>query len=141
MLVRGSEPATCEIQALAREPIARIEIIANGQMVDEWKSPGKPTQEVNLTRKLDLKGRSWVAARCFLAPGDTIRFAHTSPVYLSGARNSWDARSDAKYFVQWIDDLVSTTNADKARFKSDAERKEVLALYQKARDFYARRAR
>jgi hypothetical protein len=57
-------------------------------------------------------------------------------VYLDG---SFDARDDARYFLAWMDQLIGLTKADAKRFRNDAERGQVLALYERARVFYARR--
>jgi hypothetical protein len=55
--------------------------------------------------------------------------AQTSPVYLPGR---WDARADAQYFVDWIDALIAASRDDPKRFSGEAERDEVLALYEQA---------
>jgi hypothetical protein len=62
---------------------------------------------------------------------------HTSPVYLDGR---FDARGDARYFLAWMDELIGLTTADAKRFRNPAERDQVLALYERARAFYTRRA-
>ena len=85
---------------------------------------------------LDAGRHTWVAARRFLKPEGTIRFAHTNPVYLTG---TWDSSADAQYFITWIDDLIAETNADPNRYATEAEKQENLALYGQAREFYARR--
>jgi TolB protein len=138
--VLGEEAVTCELEASAREPVSRIEFVANGDVVDTWTPGSTPIKKVKLSRKLNLAGHTWLAARCFLAPGETIRLAHTSPVYLSGPEARWDARQDARYFLKWLDELTAVTKSEKDRFKDNAERREVLAIYSKARAFYARLA-
>jgi hypothetical protein len=123
------------VEAIARDPLDRIEIIGNGTILKtitpavnsrRWKEP------VNL----DTRKHSWVAARCYVKNDATVRFAHTSPVYLPGI---WDARADAQYFVAWIDELISLSTQDPKRFASEAERDEVIGLYRQARDFYSRK--
>ena len=39
-----------------------------------------------------------------------------------------------------MDELIGQTKADAKRFRDAAERDQVLALYERARAFYARRA-
>ena len=138
--VRKGKAVTCELDASAREPIARIELVANGEIVYTWTPGPTPAKKVKLSRKLNLVGHTWLAARCFLSPGDTIRFAHTSPVYLSSPDVRWDAHRDAQYFIRWLDELITLTESEKGRFENDAERREVLALYSRARAFYVKLA-
>lgn len=125
------------IEARAREPIDRVEIVANGQVVQNLAAPPGATS-FKKEHSFDPGNHSWVAARCFLKPGSTIRLAHSSPVYLPG---KWDARADAQYFLAWIDELIAETTADPARFANAGERDQVLRLYREARAFYESRAR
>jgi hypothetical protein len=134
--LRAGEPLACEVEASARDPIARIELVANGKLVDSWRPGGASIRTMRLKRKLNLVGHTWLAARCFLVPGDTIRFAHTSPIYLSGREAHWDAEQDARYFCQWLDELAAMTKSEKDRFKDDAKRRDVLAIYGQALAFY-----
>ncbi|MEK7405741.1 MAG: hypothetical protein AAB225_11590 [Acidobacteriota bacterium] len=125
------------VEARAHEPIDRVEIVANGTVLKRWTPPASAkTFKGSFT--FDARKHSWVAARCFLKPGATIRLAHSSPGYLPG---KFDARADARYFVEWIDELIAQTAADRARFTSDAERDEVLALYRQARAVYEAKTR
>jgi hypothetical protein len=63
-----------------------------------------------------------------------VQFAHTSPIYLPG---TWDASADARYFVDWIDELIALTDSDSKHFRNDAEKQEILMLYRRARSFYS----
>ena len=69
--------------------------------------------------------------------GYTIRFAHTSPIYLPG---KLDASEDARYFADWIDELIAQTKSDSKHFRNDSEKQEILALYRQALSFYAAKA-
>lgn len=125
-LVRGT------VAARSREPLDRIEIIANGQII-QWFPIPPGTLRYNGDFEFDPKAYSWVAARCFLRTGATVRLAHTSPVYLQG---HWDCQPDAQYFVNWMNDLMNQTKADPKRFSSPAEREETLRTYERALTFY-----
>jgi hypothetical protein len=114
------------VSATAREPIDRVEIVANGEIIAD--GPGG-----QLEQKISLDGYSWVIARCYLAPGDTVRLAHSSPIYIRGA--SWDAAADKAYFVRWIDDLIAES-ADPERFANTDQRDEVIHIYETARRHY-----
>ena len=126
---------TGSVEARAREPIDRVEIVANGRIVASF--PGNGTRPIKKEFSLPAENYTWLAARCFLRTAYTVRLAHTSPVYLDG---SWDAREDARYFVAWIDELMAQAAADPQRFASASERDQVLALYGSARQFYEKRA-
>jgi hypothetical protein len=60
--------------------------------------------------------------------------AQSKPVFFNDA--VWDARKDAQFFVDWMDELIEQTKNDSQRFSSDAERDSVLSTYQQARNFY-----
>jgi hypothetical protein len=134
---RAGSRLTASLEARAREAIERVEIVANGEVLKQF-SPKADSRSFKAAYSFDPKNHSWVAARCFLKPGATIRLAHSSPVYLDGR---WDARADARYFFGWIDELIAQTTADAKRFANPAERDQMLALYREARAFYEARAR
>ena len=115
-----------DARAVAREPIDRIELVANGRVIQTVRA-GRAQFAV------DARQYSWCAVRCFLETPDNIRLAHSSPIYLDGR---YDAREDASYFVSWIDALIEQTNEDPGRFRNEAERDEALANYRRAREFY-----
>jgi hypothetical protein len=123
------------VEALSREPIDRVEIVANGEVVRTFAVSGAMKWRDSFT--FDAKNYSWVAARCFARNPSTVRMAHTSPVYLAG---KWDASADAAYFREWIDELINESKGDPKRFADSVAREEVLALYGRAREFYAARA-
>ena len=56
--------------------------------------------------------------------------AHTSVFDLPGV---WNPDADARYFVEWIDDLLAK---DAVRGRED-----LIALYRRAREFYASKLR
>ncbi len=126
----GARKARVRVQA--REPIDRVELVANGRILRTFTMEAG-TREWQGEAAFDAGSHSWIAARCFLKSGITVRMAHSSPVYLNG---KWDAREDARYFADWIDALIAETTNDSARFRSDKEREEVLDLYRKARAVY-----
>jgi len=120
------------VEVLAREPIDRVELVANASLIHSFPlKPGATRFQGKFA--LDPNRYSWVAARCFLKRGSSIRLAHSAPVYLPA---NWDSRADAQYFLDWIDELIAETVKDPERFAAPSERDEILALYRKARAFY-----
>jgi len=120
------------VEARAARPLDRIEVVANGRII-QWfpVPPGRLEYKAEFT--FDPAQYSWIAARCFLRPGVTIRMAHTSPVYLKG---HYDCRPDAQFFIGWMNDLIRETQADPQRFSSPSQREEILKIYAKALAFY-----
>ncbi len=125
-----------DVKALAREPIVRIEIVANGKIIKSWELKANQTR-AQKNADLDVHGYSWVAARCFLNTSYTVRLAHSSPVYLHG---TWDSSADAKYFIDWIDQLMVyvRSQADKHLITPD-QLNQLLANYTQARQVYERK--
>ena len=121
------------VDVRSREPLDRIEIVANGRVVQQFPAPaGKTSFHTEVT--MESGEYTWVAARCFEKSGATIRMAHSKPVFFNDA--VWDARLDAQYFVDWIDELIAQTKQDPQRFSNEDERNAVLSIYQQARNFY-----
>ena len=78
----------------------------------------------------------WVAARAFEPAGRTIRFAHTSPVYVDvGVPRS--AAEDAGFFLAWIDREMAFFKAAPG-FRQPSDREDMLMFFAEARDVYAR---
>jgi hypothetical protein len=126
-----------DASAEAREPIDRMELVANGQVVEKISAPAN-AHRMQAHFQIDPRKYSWCAVRCFLKTPDNIRLAHSSPIYLPG---KWDARADAAYFAAWIEQLIQQTVEDTKRFPSDSQREEVLATYRQALAVYREKAR
>ena len=126
---RRAGSLTIEARALAREPIDRIELVANGKIVARVSAA-----KARFT--IDPRQYAWCAVRCFLKTPDNIRLAHSTPIYLDGR---CDNRADAAYFVAWLDDLMAQTMQDAKRFRNDEERDMVMGNYRDARAFYRSR--
>jgi hypothetical protein len=120
------------VEAQARELIDRIEIVANGRVLKRY-TPGAGELAFKGEFSFEESAYSWVLARCFLKPGATIRLAQSSPVYLPGR---WDARGDARYFMTWIDDLITLHLTGVTEVTSSEHREQLLSLYRRARAFY-----
>ena len=131
---RHGSRVTVDVTARAREPIDRVEIVANGKVIQSWK-PGKGAKCFRGFASLPIGNHSWMAARCFLTTDYAVRLAHSSPVYLDG---KWDAHEDALYFVEWIDGLIAHVHAEANRHMLSSEQADqLIATYRKARAIYA----
>lgn len=124
--ISPGRPLRVAVTAEAREPIVRVEIVANGKVVAD--SSGS-----KLAAEIEPKNFTWLAARCYLKPAVTVRLAHSSPIYLTGPGRAWDISDDKAYFVKWIDDLIAESESDPQRFQTADQKKEVLGIYSAAR--------
>jgi len=125
------------VDARSREPLDRIEIVANGQIVSTIDVPeGQTSYQAELGMESGV--HTWVAARCYTRNPHTIRMAHSRPVRL--VDGSWDAAGDARFFVQWMDELIAQTGENAERFDNEEQRQEVLRLYNMAREEYLKKA-
>jgi len=127
--VRAGRPLRVVSEAQAREPINTVEIVANGRIVAS-------TGGSRLEAEIDPGNLTWLAARCTLKTEVTVRLAHTSPVYLSGEKPTWDPAEDRAFFRKWIDDLIAETEADPKRFAKVDQKDEILSIYAEARKHY-----
>jgi hypothetical protein len=82
----------------------------------------------------------WFVARCFERAGSTIRFAHTSPIYLRFDGDSGIVAQDAQFLVKWIEREIAFYQAETG-FKEPRHREEMIALFQKAKGVYERLAK
>ena len=74
-------------------------------------------------------------ARCFERAGSTIRFAHTSPIYLRFDGDTGVVAKDAQFLLKWIEREIAFYRAEPG-FKEPSHREEMIALFQKARAVY-----
>jgi len=119
------------VEVRSRDPIDRIEVIANGRIVQSFRAPANSLY-LRRAFSVDARRHSWYAVRAFIHNANTVRLAHSAPVYLPGR---WDASEDARYFIDWIDQLVA--NITDTRVPDPAQRDELLSYYRMAREFYA----
>jgi hypothetical protein len=77
----------------------------------------------------------WFVARCFDRAGSTIRFAHTSPIYLKFDGDTGVVTQDAQFLLNWIEREFAFYQAEPG-FKEPSHRAEMIALFQKARAVY-----
>jgi hypothetical protein len=126
------------VEARSLGALERVELLYRGRVVRafrEFDGEGRLTSEFDFAPDTD----GWLAARAFEKPGRTIRFGHTSPIYLDlGAPAS--AAEDAHFFLDWIDREVRLYQASTS-FRSEADRTAMLAFFAKGRAVYEQLAR
>ena len=98
--VHLSGAGTVEVQADAESvlPIGALQIVVNGDVVDEVVEPST-SRRLHLATGVRIESDSWIAARCggpryfdgpsHRGPWDRRIFAHTSPVYVACGPGEW----------------------------------------------------
>ncbi len=119
--------------ALSREPLDRIELVGNGRIIETHRiADGQSESSTSFT--VDETKYSWVAVRCYARTRATVRMAHSQAIQLKG---HWDAGDDAKFFVDWIDELIEISERETDRFSDASKQDAVIDIYRRARKFYA----
>ncbi|PYV10569.1 MAG: hypothetical protein DMG07_20910 [Acidobacteria bacterium] len=139
-ILRSRAPARVKIraEALSTRPLERVEILFRGRVLKKVEAPsGSRSWTAELETTLDESG--WVAARCFEPAARTIRFAHTSPVYVEIGSKRAPAGEDARFFIDWIDREIDFYSRETG-FREPAHRDAMIALFKSARGVYERLA-
>ena len=123
-------------EAVSRNPMDRLEILFKGRTVRAASGAGKLTVDFTM----DVGETGWFAARAFEKQDRTIRFAHTSPVYVERPGDAGIVPADAHYFVEWIDREIRHYQ-HLSGFREQAHREQMLALFTAARKVYEKLAR
>jgi hypothetical protein len=123
----------------SRVPVERFEVVVNGSVAISRSVPGG---SLKIDEEVAIERSAWIAARATgpwhrMILNDTHAFAHTSPVYVSVNGENIAFRSDALFYVDWIDKLIALVEK-RGRFSAEAKRSEVVELFRKAREIYAR---
>jgi hypothetical protein len=112
------------IEVISRDELDRVELVANGKVIQSWKPAGKRFRSA---LDLDVASHSWVAARCYAKNDATVRMAHTGPVQLPGKA---DGRRDATYYREWIEELQRNPKTPSGTRAAELYR-QALEVYRK----------
>jgi hypothetical protein len=119
--------------------IDRVEFLHNGKVVETLV--GSATQDYVLKDFFyEVTEPGWIAARVLEKPGEGqngIRYAHTSPFYLTLPERLPYQRAEVEEFASQVEDLIATVEGDES-IQSE-EKEEILARSQKALEFYQTR--
>jgi hypothetical protein len=129
--IKLDQPKTIKIKLKVQSniPYDKVELIVNGK--------ARP-----VASSLTVTESSWIAARVTgpwnrLVLNDAYAFAHTSPVYVYVQGKPIVSKTDAQFWIDWIDKLIQRTE-QRGRFSTAERKREVLELFGKAREVYAR---
>jgi hypothetical protein len=136
----GVHAAKIRVRAESSSPRAqdRLEILFKGRVI---KTIGGAEPGGRLTADFEFAAEEtgWIAARSFERAGETIRFAHTSPIYVGIAGRPGVVPEDARFFLKWIDREMEYYRKE-SRFRSEQDRLAMLSLFERARAVYEKMA-
>ncbi|HUQ93973.1 MAG TPA: CehA/McbA family metallohydrolase [Bryobacteraceae bacterium] len=129
-LPAGTHTVQVEVDVKSITPVESIEVMHNGKALGNVK-----------TVTLDRSG--WISVQVKAKyTRDPIRrpfpFAATMPVWITVAGKAVRSKTDADYFVQWIDRTLG--RAMQLSFNNETERNETRKIYEEARAKMVRRA-
>jgi hypothetical protein len=114
--------------------VDKVDVIVNGKVAASRNGAGA------LDERIALEGPSWIALRA-MGPWDRMilndagAFAHTSPVYVQIGAERLAVREDVRFYIDWMEKLIARTR-ERGRFSAAARREEVLALFERALEYY-----
>jgi TolB protein len=129
---------TAEMKSMV--PVDHLQIVCNGKVVRDLLID--PTHfSANINGSISMETSGWCVLRAFSTHAeypilDLYPYATTSPVYVTMADAPHNHAADAKYFIAWIDRLISAAKSNSS-WNTDAEKDSVLSLLQDARGKYA----
>jgi hypothetical protein len=131
--LQSGDQVTIEASAVSQFPLTRVELIYGGNVLASGTlSADRLRGTINQQVKLDSSG--WFSFRAFDEKGLQ---AHTSPIYVEIPGTPAGSRTDAQYFLQWIDRLESMLN-DRKRLPSPEIVTRVQGQLNAARAVYRR---
>ena len=132
----------------SRFPVERIEVLVNGKVAATLENPGA-LKHLEFAGSVKAEASAWIAARTFskhelpyqyhLTGSPSIVYAHASPVYVEIDGKPRRSAEDAAFLAEICDRTIAWAKTT-AHYQSESQRREVVALYEKARAVYAEQA-
>jgi Tol biopolymer transport system component len=129
-----------EVNASAQSIVSleKLELYFNGQVIAS--SDGSP-----IRKRLPIDRSGWITLRATNSKSqhpidDSYIVGETSPVYVTKGGQPIRSKTDAEYFIQWIDDITKQAQAHSG-WRSDKERSHVLGQFRQARAVFEQRAK
>ncbi len=129
--------ATVELEVLDRDPLEKAEVVLGGKVVATFQPDKGNRRRIAATHKLTIAESTWLAVRAFEpVRGGVVRFAHTSPFYVTvGGRRPRDPAA-ARFYAKWMDELIAKWEPLRAEAPDPKAIDTVLETYRKARAVY-----
>ena len=124
-------------------PLDRLEIVANGRVIQSIPLGGDRRQ-ADFEHAVEVRRSGWYTLQAMAGAAvhpieDSRPMATTNPIYVYIGDQPIRSRESADYFVRWMDKLTRMA-ADHPGWRSEAEKRHVLAQFEEARQVYVRRA-
>jgi len=112
-----------------REPVTYLEIIKNGRVVDEIRF--EDYRQSGRLPKIRFDASGWFLLRVVGEQSKTYRFGMTGPYFVEAGYGPRISKSSARFFLDWV-----LERARQIQIEDPQQRREVLELHRKARDFW-----
>jgi hypothetical protein len=112
-----------------REPVRYLEIIKNGRVVQEIRF--EDYRQTGKLPKLRVDSSGWFLLRAVGEQSKTYRFGMTGPYFVEAGYGRRISKSSAQFFLDWV-----MERARQIQFDDPQQRREVLELHRRARDFW-----
>ncbi len=130
---------SAKVEWRSHYPLDRVEVVRDGEVLHQRLLQQMVEQrEGTWTVDVDLAGDGWVAVRVLGAARDSFQqavYAHSSPVYVGTGVPAVAAGESAAFFAREIE-ASSGLIKRSGRFTTDAQRQEVLHLFEQGRKVY-----
>jgi len=128
------KPVKIHAEAVSQDELEKLEVLWKGHVI---KTVAAPPRAHSLTADFESEANQtgWFAARAFEMPTETVRFAHTSPVYVRVGSERGIIPEDAAFFVASMDRAITFLESDPG-FHSPADRDAMMSMFQQARSVY-----
>jgi TolB protein len=141
-LPAGSHEVAAHVSLRSNVPVDHLEIIGNGEIVQEVPLAGDRTR-VSVDLRLPVRRSGWYLLRARTDRAvypvlDLYPYATTSPVYVMVGGEPIRSTEDAEYFMAWIDRLIEGATRHTG-WNGKEEQGRVLAMLAKARAEFERR--
>ena len=119
-----------------------LEVVFRGEVIETLPNPN--LQQTEFQKKVPVTESGWFTLRARsggpVHPIDDVNlFAETAPIFVYVGGQPIRSKDDAEYFLRWIDEITRQAEAHPG-WRSDREKKHVLAQFAQARKVFEQRA-
>lgn len=132
---RAERKLNVRVKAITSGELDRVEIVWKGEVI-KAVTAAESTSSMTVEAVVDANETGWIVSRAFEKSSPSIRFAHTSPVYVHVEGSSGIVSEDVGFFLRWLDREIEFYK-NLPGFKSESDRQQMLDLFTRARRLYS----